>query len=70
MEGRPPSTDGLHRPIKFAQAASKGLETHQQQLDLTVYNTACTASVTEAKCDCCLSVLPLSKAEINTAHQK
>lgn len=50
MEGRlTPSTDGLHRPIKFAQAASKGLETHQQQLDLTVYNTVCTASVAEAK---------------------
>lgn len=51
MEGRPtPSTDRLHYPIKFTQAASKGLETHQQQLDLTVYKTVCTASVTEAKC--------------------
>lgn len=35
MEGSPtPSTDGLHRPVKCAQAASKDLETHQQQSDL------------------------------------
>ncbi len=51
MESRPTlSNDGLHHPIKFAQAASKGLETHQQLLDLTVCKAVCSVNATEAKC--------------------
>lgn len=55
MEERPaPTTDGRHHPLRFAQAASKGLDTHQKQLVLNVYKTVCTVNVTEAKFDRCL----------------